>query len=137
VGNFYVEKNHIPHICATSIDDISCNDFALLTGYGDTYTKLAIFTVAVVELYCHLRQQPDLSKRMADEMDINLEVFNLETDFFGDLHCSSRFTDMLCDAQAQYGDYSELDKCPMWGMWEKEEENEIKALRKTVGKGGE
>ena len=54
------------------------------------------------------------------ETDINLEVFNLETDFFGDLHCSSRFTDMLCDAQAQYGDYSELDECPMWGMWEKE-----------------
>ena len=52
---------------------------------------------------------------MADEMDINLEVFNLETDFFGDLHCSSRWTDMLCDAQAQYGDYSELEKCPMWG----------------------
>ena len=48
-------------------------------------------------------------------MDINLEVLNLETDFFGDLHCSSRFTDMLCDAQAQYGDYSELDECPMWG----------------------
>ena len=36
------------------------------------------------------------------ETDINLEVFNLETDFFGDLHCSSRFTDMLCDAQAQW-----------------------------------
>ena len=54
------------------------------------------------------------------EMDINLEVFNLETDFFGDLHSSSRFTDMLCDAQAQYGDYSELGKCPMWGMWKKE-----------------
>ena len=51
------------------------------------------------------------------EANINLEVFNLETDFFGDLHCSSRFTDMLCDAQAQYGDYSELEKCPMWGMW--------------------
>ena len=44
------------------------------------------------------------------EADINLEVFNLETDFFGYLHCSSRFTDMLCDAQAQYGDYSELDE---------------------------
>ena len=94
--------------------------FRGFTGYGDTYTKLAIFTEAVVELYCHLRQMPDLSKRMADEMDINLEVFNLETDFFGDLHCSSRFTDMLCDAQAQYGDYSELDMCPMWGMWVKE-----------------
>ena len=90
------------------------------TGYGDTYTKLAIFTEAVVELYCHLRQKPDLSKRMADEMDINLEVFNLETDFFGDLHCSFRWTDMLGDAQAQYGEYSELDKCPMWGMWENE-----------------
>ena len=60
------------------------------TGYGDTYTKLAIFTEAVVELYCHLRQKTRLSKRMADEMDINLEVFNLETDFFSDLHCSSR-----------------------------------------------
>ena len=73
-----------------------------------------------MELYCHLRQKSDLSKRMADEMDINLEVFNLETDFFGDLHCSSRFTDMLCDAQAQYEDYSEFDMCPMWGMWVKE-----------------
>ena len=73
---------------------------------------------------------------MADEMDINLEVFNLETDFFGDLHCSSRFTDMLCDAQAQYGDYSELEKCPMWGMWEKEGGEEIKALRFSVGSGG-
>ena len=54
------------------------------------------------------------------EADINLEVFNLETNFFGDLHCSSRFTDMLCDTQAQYGGYSELDVCPMWGMWMKE-----------------
>ena len=43
------------------------------------------------------------------EADINLEVFSLETDFLRDLHCSSRFTDMLCDAQAQYVDYSELD----------------------------
>ena len=98
-------------------------------------TKLAIFTETIVELYCHLRQKSDLSKRMADEMDINLEVFNLETDFFGDLHCSSRFTDMLCDAQAQYGDYSELDECPMWRMWMKEG-GERKALQKTVGIGG-
>ena len=111
------------------------NWFCGFTGYGDTYTKLAIFTEAVVELYCHLRQKTGLSKRMADEMDINLEVFNLETDFFGDLHYSSRFTDMLCDAQAQYGDYSELEKCPMWGMWEKEG-RDIKALRKIVGSGG-
>ena len=54
------------------------------------------------------------------EMDINLEVFNLETDFFGDLHCSSRFTDMLCDGKVQYHNYSVLEMCPMWGMWRKE-----------------
>ena len=79
-----------------------------------------------------MQETTNKQKRMADEMDINLEVFNLETDFFGDLHCSSRWTDMLCDAQAQYGDYSELEKCPMWGMLLKEG-REIKALRKTVG----
>ena len=67
-----------------------------------------------------MQETANKQKRMADEMDINLEVFNLETDFFGDLHCSSRFTDMLCDAQAQYWDYSELDECPMWEMWVKE-----------------
>ena len=109
--------------------------FAGFTGYGDTYTKLAIFTEAVVELYCHLRQKTGLSKRMADEMDINLEVFNLETDFFGDLHCNSRFTDMLCDAQAQYGDYSELEKCPMWGMWEKERGASHRQLERLTGVG--
>ena len=69
------------------------------------------------------------------EANINLEVFNLETDFFGDLHCSSRFTDMLCDAQVQYGDYSVLDECPMWGMWGNEGDEKIKAQRKTVGGG--
>ena len=62
-----------------------------------------------------MQETANKQKRMADDMDINLEVFNLETDFFGDLHCSSRFTDILCEAQAQYGDYSELEKCPMWG----------------------
>lgn len=67
-----------------------------------------------------MQEAANKQKRIADEMDINLEVFNLETNFFGDLHCSSRFTDMLCGAQAQYGDYSELDMCPMWGIWVKE-----------------
>lgn len=37
----------------------------------------------------------------------------------GDVHGRGRVPGMLCDAQAQYGDYSELEKCPMWGMWEK------------------
>ena len=43
------------------------NWFCGFTGYGDTYTQLAIFTEAVVEQYCHLRQKTGLSKRMADE----------------------------------------------------------------------
>ena len=103
------------------------------TGYGDTYTKLAIFTEAAMELYCHLRQKHDLSKRMADEMDINLEVFNLETDFFGDLKCRSRRADMLCDAQALYEEYSELEKCPMWGMWVKEGGEITRRAKSKVG----
>ncbi len=70
-----------------------------------------------------MQETANKQKQMADEMDINLEVFNLETDFFGELHCSSRFTDMLCDASAQYGDYSELEKCPMWIMWQKADES--------------
>ena len=57
------------------------------------------------------------------------KVEKFETDFFGDLHCSSRFTGMLCDAQAQYGDYSELEKFPMWGMWEKEVLDELDKVK--------
>lgn len=67
-----------------------------------------------------MQETANKQKRMADEMDINLKFFNLETYSFGDLKCRSRFTDMLCDAQTQYGEYSELDMCPMWGVWEKE-----------------
>ena len=32
-----------------------------------------------------MQEAANKQKRMADDMDINLEVFNLETDFFGDL----------------------------------------------------
>ena len=78
-------------------------------------TRLAVFRNGI-----RMQETANKQKRMADEMNINLEVFNLETDFFGDLHCNSRWTDILCNAQAQYGDYSELEKCPMWGMWVKE-----------------
>ena len=81
---------------------------------------IGIWPLVSFKKWHRMQETANKQKRMADEMDVNLEVFNLEIDFFGDLHCSSRFTDMLCDAQAQYGDYSELEKCPMWGMWVKE-----------------
>ena len=67
-----------------------------------------------------MQEAANKQKRMADDMDINLEVFNLGTDFFGDLHCSLGITDMLCDGKVQYHNYSVLDMCPMWKMWEKE-----------------
>ena len=49
-------------------------------------TRLSVFRNGI-----RMQETANKQKRMADEMDINLEVFNLETDFFGDLHCSSRF----------------------------------------------
>ena len=56
---------------------------------------------------------------------LDIKQNNLIADQWGEMHCSFRCTDMLCDAQAQYGDYSELEKCPMWGMWVKEGLNEL------------
>ncbi len=92
-------------------------------GFNDldySYSKLGIFTESLVELYCHLRQRPDLSKRMGEEMNINLEVLNLETDLFGDMHFHSRWEDMLLDAKSQFYDYSNLSFCRMWIKWKKE-----------------
>lgn len=51
---------------------------------------------------------------------LDIKQNKLIADQWGEMHCSSRFKDMLCDAQSQYGDYSELDMCPMWGMCVKE-----------------
>ena len=120
------EKVHLLFM-ANYIDysDYEFRDENQVEGYCWCYSFESPMQKEIESAYqaCHLRQKPDLSKRMADEMDINLEVFNLETDFFGDLHCSSRFTDMLCDAQAQYGDYSEL--------WEKEGEMRQKPYGET------
>jgi hypothetical protein len=81
----------------------------------DAYSVSAIFTEAMVELYCHLRGLAP--KRLAQEMNINLQVLNKETDFFGDMECESRWEDMLCDAKEQYHEYSDLTQCPMWGLF--------------------
>lgn len=88
-------------------------------------SKMTLFTLALVELYSHLRQMPGISKRLGDEMNIQLEVFNLETDFFGDMHCDIRWSDMLCGAKEQYRDYGVLEECTMWGIWVKEELKKI------------
>ena len=84
-------------------------------------SKMTLLTLVLVELYSHLRQMPGVSKRLGDEMNIQLEVFNLETGFFGDMECDSRWSDMLCGAKEQYCDHSVLEECPMWKIWLKED----------------
>ena len=84
----------------------------------EAYSELAIFVEAMVELYCHLRGLAP--KRLAQEMNINLQVLNKETDLFGDMECESRWEDILCDAREQYQDYSDIGQCPMWEMFLKE-----------------
>lgn len=84
---------------------------------GGEYTDMCIFAEAVVEMYCHLRQLPDLPKSLGDEMNIQIEVFNKKTDMFGDMMYDSRFADMVCDAKNQYGHYAKLEDCSMWDYW--------------------
>lgn len=84
-------------------------------------SKMTLLTLALVELYSHLRQMPGISKRLGGEMNIQLEVFNLETGFFGDMECDARWSGMLCGAQEQYYDHSVLEECPMWKIWVKED----------------
>lgn len=83
----------------------------------EAYSKLSMFTDAMGELYCHLRQIPDIPRTLLSEMDIELEVFNKETDFFGDMMFDTRWIDMLCDGKNQYQNHSVLENCPMWDEW--------------------
>ena len=83
----------------------------------DFYSKLSMFIEAMAELYCHLRQTPGIPRSLLSEMDIELEVFNKETEFFGDMIFDSRWSDMLCDGKHQYQDNSVLENCPMWDEW--------------------
>ena len=52
-GSCYVLFRYLAKACKEHEDW-----FRGFTGYGDTYTKLAIFTESIVELYCHLRKCP-------------------------------------------------------------------------------
>lgn len=80
-------------------------------------SKIALLTETICELYCHLRQQKDLSKDLKDEMDIHLDILNKKTEFFGEMWYDSRFEDMLLDSKDQTGDYSTLEDCCMWREW--------------------
>ena len=80
-------------------------------------SKIALLTETICELYCHLRQQKDLSKGLKDEMDIHLDILNKKTEFFGEMWYDSRFEDMLLDSKDQTGDFSTLEDCCMWREW--------------------
>lgn len=90
--------------------------FHPLWGNG-TMTQVAYLTEALCELYCHLRQQKELSVSLKDEMNIHLKIFNNKTYFFGDMWCGSRFEDLTLDPKDQEGDYSDLEECSVWKYW--------------------
>ena len=103
------------------IRDVYPDRFKGLDEDDGELSKMTLLTLALVELYSHPRQLPGISKRLGDEMNIQLQVFNLETSFFGDMDCDSRWSDLLCGAKEQYYDHSVLEECPMWKIWVKED----------------
>lgn len=81
---------------------------------GGQLSKIVCLTEIVHDLYCHLRQKPDLSKELKVEMDIHMSIFNTKTHFFGDQDFDSRAFDMYHDANEQVSDYSDIEDGDMW-----------------------
>ena len=46
---------------------------------GGEQTMIVDLADTIQQLYCHLRQKPDLSVNLKNEMDIHLEIFNKKT----------------------------------------------------------
>lgn len=84
---------------------------------GGEQTEVVNLVEVLQEVYCHLRQKDDLPKRLKNEMDIHLEIFNKKTSFFGIDYGDSRYEDMLLDGKKQYGDYSDLSQSDFWTEW--------------------
>ena len=84
---------------------------------GGEQTMIVDLADTIQQLYCHLRQKPDLSARLKNEMDIHLEIFNKKTSFYG-IDCGdSRYDDMFLDGKKQQDRYSDLSNCYMWEGW--------------------
>lgn len=81
---------------------------------GGQLSKIVCLTEILVDLYCHLRQMPDLSTELKVEMDIHMSIFNTKNHFFGDPNFDSRAFDMYHDAKKQVSDYSEIEDGDMW-----------------------
>lgn len=79
---------------------------------GGVQTRIATFSEALRNLYCHIRQLDSLTFRMKEDMDIHLIITNKQHRLFGDLETcfgDSRSSDMLNDAKDQYCGYSTMD----------------------------
>ena len=79
--------------------------YAGFTGYGDTYTKLAIFTEAVVELYCHIHQKPDYNSavatfcnNIANDLPIQVNDPNVDMEL---LYIDDLVDEMICALQGK------------------------------------
>lgn len=86
---------------------------------GGQLSNIVCLTEILVDLYCHLRQIPDLPSELKVEMNIHMSIYNTKTHFFGDPESDSRAFDMYHDANKQVSDYSEIEDGEMW-QWYKD-----------------
>lgn len=86
---------------------------------GGKLSNIVCLTEILVDLYCHLRQMPDLPSELKVEMDIHMSIFNTKTHFFSEPESDSTAFDMYHDANKQVLDYSEIEDGEMW-QWYKD-----------------
>ena len=84
--------------------------------YGGQESDMTFLLDAATALYCHLRQREDLPQDLAEDMDAQLLVLNARTRLFGDWTVCL-YADMLCPAECQSEDYSDLENCGIWNAF--------------------
>lgn len=110
-ANIYCILEHFAQANKTHEDWFDC------MWNGGDQTMIVDLADTIQQLYCHLRQKPDLPVKLKNEMDIHLEIFNKKTWFYG-IDCGdSRYDDMFLDGKKQQGNYSNLSECYMWKEW--------------------
>ena len=84
--------------------------------YGGQESDMTFLLDAATALYCHLRQREDLPKDLAEDMDAHLLLLNARTGLFGNWTVCL-YADMLCTAECQSEDYSDLENCGIWNAF--------------------
>lgn len=84
--------------------------------YGGQESDVVFLLDAATALYCHLRQREDLPQDLAEDMGAQLLLLNARTGLFGDWTVCL-YADMLCPAECQSEDYSDLENCGIWNAF--------------------